>query len=321
MQVGILGTGYAAKARATALKSDGRTTLRWIAGRQGAGDLAQQLGCESYYDWTAALSDPLVELVFICTATLAHAPMVELALQHGKQVVVEYPLALDYPTGLRLYELAQQKGLLLHIEHIELLSDLHRQLQAAVPQLGALHYARSVTLTPTHPAPQKWNYHREEFGFPLVGALSRISRLIDLMGKVESVFCQNQYQHLNEGYFQTCYCTAQLKFQSGALAEVLYGKGEGVWRSEISLELQGGLGAVVLDGEQLTFFSREEPRTTEAGSRKGLFLRDTQQVLDHLFTGSPLYVSAEHSLAALEVATACAESAANGKMINIRYKS
>jgi biliverdin reductase len=318
MHIGIIGTGYAAKARAAAIRTDGRATLRWVAGREDASMLAQEWGVDSYYDGLAALTDPLVDLVFICVANIAHGALVREALLHHKHVVVEYPLALDYEESLALAHLAQQKQRLLHVEHIELISDLHLQLREHVANIGPIFHARSVTQTPTHPAPQRWSYHRDMFGFPLIGALSRISRLIDLLGDVKSVSCQNNYIGEENGYFQSCFCAAQLHFSQGSIAEVLYAKGAQVWRSEISLELQGAHGGLQLQGDEITVFGQGDPIQLSAGSRRGLFQRDTTAVLDHLLLlEKPLYTSLDQSLYALQVAAACQTSATTGQVVTL----
>jgi len=308
MRVGIVGTGYAARARARAIQEDGRATLVWLAGRS-AEKIAQEFGCGCQLDIPLALQDPGVDLVFICTANSTHGEWVRLALMASKHVVVEYPLALSYAEGTRLSHLAQHQQRLLHVEHIELLSPIHGNLKTQLPLVGQPLYARYSTQTPAHPAPQKWSYHGPSFGFPLIGAVSRLGRLIDLLGPVAQVSCQSL--PLGEGYFKTCYCLALLRFTSGAVAQITYAKGEGVWQSQTQLAIQGTAGSVVLDGDVLCVTTDQGETTLPAGGRQGLFLQDTRQVLNFLRNGDPLYVSLEQALYALRVADACATAAAS----------
>ncbi len=319
MQVGIFGTGYAARARGLALQADGRATLRWFVGRdpQKTETLAQEFQTKAYTDWRLALADPLVDLVFVGTANSSHEPLVRQALLVNKHVVVEYPLALTYAQAVALVALAQERGCLLHVEHIELLSTIHHNLKTELTTVGQPLYVRYTTQTPAHPAPERWSYNLEIFGFPLIGAVSRLGRLIDLLGEVTAVRCQNQYTDVRDGYFQSCYCAAQLTFASGTIGDLLYAKGVGVWRSQVILDIQGMTGSLHLDRETITVYAAGEPRILEAGGRRGLFLRDTQAVLDHLLEDKLLYISQKQALYAMQVAEACAESAATGDVVRV----
>ncbi|WP_287129318.1 Gfo/Idh/MocA family protein [Candidatus Cyanaurora vandensis] len=318
MQAGIIGTGYAARARARALQADGRAELAWVVGRTATTvtAFAEEFGVQGRLDIPEALRDPAVALVFICTANHTHSAWVEAGLLAGKHVVVEYPLALEYKTGVALAELAARQGRLLHVEHIELLSPIHQNLRAGLAQVGEPLYVRYSTQTATRPAPQRWSYHPLQFGFPLVGAVSRLQRLIDLVGPVAQVSCESRYLMRGE-YFHTCYCAALLQFQGGAVGEVVFAKGEGIWQSELFLSVQGTLGGVVLAGNTITVTTAAGEQTLAAGERQGLFLRDTQAVLDYLLGGVPLYMSLAADLRGLRVASACAESAASGKSVAI----
>lgn len=239
---------------------------------------------------------------------------------HDKHVIVEYPLALAVEQAEGLIRLARQRQRLLHIEHIELLSGQHQAVLAHLPLLGQPQYARYCTLAPQRPAPDKWTYQPALFGFPLVGALSRVHRLISLFGSVERVFCQNQYDgrtDLLPERYATCLCTAQLSFDSGLIAEVLYGKGEAIWNAARRLEIYGSYGSLLIEAEtgQLTTAAGSQP--IELGPRRGLFAKDTAAVLDALLQDRPLYTRPEASLYALRVADAARQSALTGKAVTV----
>ena len=65
----------------------------------------------SHGDFATAIADPTVQAVHICTPNAAHAPMAEAALQAGKHVLCEKPLAISVAEASRLTELARAKGL------------------------------------------------------------------------------------------------------------------------------------------------------------------------------------------------------------------
>ena len=238
------------------------------------------------------------------------------ALQNHKHVIVEYPLALDVAQAEELITLAKAQNKLLHVEHIELLGGLHQALKQHLPQIGAVFYARYSTITPQHPAPRKWTYNQDLFGFPLCGAISRIHRLTDLFGTVATVSCQNRYWGTDsEFFYQACLCTAQLRFNSGVVEEVIYGKGETLWQDERKFIVHGEKGGLIFDKEEGVLVQAQETTPIELGSRRGLFALDTAMVLDYLLTNTPIYVEVEASLYALKVADAARRSAQSGETV------
>ncbi|MEB3267358.1 MAG: Gfo/Idh/MocA family oxidoreductase [Leptolyngbya sp.] len=323
IRAAIVGTGYAARARAEALQADDRAQLVAIAGHspQHTATVAASFGVTPWDQWQALVADPSLDLVVVSHVNSGHEAVVRAALEAGKHVVVEYPLALSVAAAASLIALAQQRQRLLHVEHIELLGGLHQAMQAHLPTIGTPAYVRYSTVVPQRPAPPKWTFAPDLFGFPLIGALSRLHRLTNLFGPVATVACQLQYDGGSAQppgtYFTTCRCTAQLKFQSGLVAEVLYGKGEEVWAAARHMVVQGRAGALVFEGDRGSLLQGGEPQPIEVGSRRGLFKRDTEMVLDALTTQAPLYVTPEESLYALRVGAAAQTAAATGQTVAV----
>ncbi len=312
MRVGIIGTGFAAHLRAEALRDDGRATLVGVAGHRfsKAQAVATEFGAEAYASWTDLLHEANLDLVCICTVNRDHGQMTRAALNLGLHVVVEYPLSLELEDAQALVKLAQERRQLLHVEHIELLSGVHLLLQREVPGLGEIFSASYSTLTATRPAPDRWTYSPDLFGFPLVGAVSRIHRMVDLFGPVASVSCQAIFDGSAMPHrYASCLCAAQLNFVSGLQATVTYGKGESIWRSQRTLEINGQRGGLLIEGEQAVLLRPDGAHALDVGSRRGLFYQDTHMVLDHLFHDQPLYVKTEQMLHALAVGVAAEQSA------------
>ncbi len=321
--VGLIGTGYAAKLRAQAVHADPRSQLVAIAGRDAARTqaLSQDYpGAIATTDWQAVVTRPDLDVVIIATVNRDHGAIARTALAAGKHVVVEYPLCLDLTEAQSLVAQAQQQQRLLHVEHIELLGGVHQALIATLPQIGQVFTAHYATIKPERPAPQRWSYHAPSFGFPLVGALSRVHRLVDRFGAVDSVSCVAQFWQGREAiaspqavdFYTTCLCTAQLRFANGVLGTVTYGKGEALWQSIRRCEVQGAAGAIVFEGDTGNLIQPTGTQAIAVGGRRGLFTRDTAAVLDFLTEGTPLYITPEASVYTLAVATAAAQSAAQG---------
>ena len=323
LRVGIVGTGFAAKARATAIAATSRAEILAVTGHRldkTQAFAAEQRIPQAYDDWRMLIQQPNVDGVFVCNVNRDHSSVVKAALEAGKFVVVEYPLALSVAEAAALIDLAEQRQQLLHIEHIELLGGLHQAMLAHLPKIGTPQYIRYCTAVPQRPAPEKWTYSAEMFGFPLLGALSRMHRLTNLFGAVDSVVCRSQFQPTaasNGSYYRQIRCCAQLQFHSGLVAEVLYAKGEETWRSQRWMEVEGDHGALVFDGDQGKLLSAEGETPIELGSRRGLFAQDTAAVLDALIDGTPLYVTPQESLYALQVAAAAEASAQMGEPVKV----
>lgn len=322
--VGLVGTGYAARLRAETFQSDARSRLIAVAGNtpEKTQAFCQTHEAEMLPSWVELIDHPEIDLVVIATINRDHGAIARAALEAGKHVVLEYPLALDVAEAESLVTLAKKQGKLLHVEHIELLGGLHQAFLQFLPQVGAVFYVRHSTINPQRPAPQKWTYRHDLFGFPLIGALSRIQRLTHVFGAVATVSCQARFwDKIGSGqlspFYTACICTAQLRFCSGLLAEVIYGKGETVWQATRSLEVHGEKAALIFEGDQGSLVQPDTTIPIEVGSRRGLFAKDTAMVLDHLFDGQPLYVTPENSLYALKVADAARRSAELGQVIAI----
>ncbi|TVQ06740.1 MAG: gfo/Idh/MocA family oxidoreductase [Leptolyngbya sp. DLM2.Bin27] len=329
VNVGMVGTGFVARLRAEALQTIPNARLVAVAGHTLADTeaFAQPYGAVAVDHWQALVDYPGLDLIVVCHINRDHSTVAAAALQANRHVVVEYPLAITAEAAEALVALAEAQQRLLHVEHIELLGGTHRALKANLAAVGQPYYARYCTLSPKRPAPRSWTYCPDLFGFPLVGALSRLHRLIDCFGPVAKVYCQTHYGGQGgewgtgeDGagkYYTSCLCTAQLKFASGLVAEVTYGKGEGVWEATRRLEVFGDTGALYFDGDAGRLVDGQGDRTIAVGSRRGLFAADTAQVIDYLLTGRPLYCTPAASLYTLQVAIAAQQSAITGQAIEL----
>ncbi|MEO1428306.1 MAG: Gfo/Idh/MocA family oxidoreductase [Cyanobacteria bacterium J06633_8] len=318
MRVGLVGTGYAAKLRAQTLLKDERTDLIAVVGNKSSKTEAFARDFQlMVLDSPRQLIEEDIELVVISNVNSEHAAVARAALEADKHVVVEYPMSLDLVEASELINLAKSKNKLLHVEHIELLGGLHQALKQHLDKVGKVFYVRYSTIKPENPAPRKWTYSHDLFGFPLMAALSRLHRLTNLFGEVMAVNCHNRFWATEVEFYQSCFCTTQLNFTSGLLAEVIYAKGETMWEAERKFEVHGENGALIFNGSEGVFINSQATTPIEVGSRRGLFAQDTTMVLDYLFDGIPLYVTPEESLYALKVADAARESAETGITIAV----
>lgn len=121
-----------------------------------------------------ALSRDDIQVAFVCTENLDHEASVRKFLQAGKHVCVEYPMAMSHQAAAALWDLAQQKGVTLHEEHIELLTEEFRELKKQVEgkalQEGTLHFTGGGL--------------KPGFGFLAFSGVARLTWLVELFGEL-----------------------------------------------------------------------------------------------------------------------------------------
>lgn len=98
--------------------------------------------------WNDALSDPAIDAVAIAAPAALHAELTAAALEAGKHVFVEKPLALRVAEAQRLCELAEQKNLRLMVGHLLQYHPAFLKLVEIVNggALGRLQYIYSTRL-------------------------------------------------------------------------------------------------------------------------------------------------------------------------------
>ena len=320
IHIGIIGTGFAAKKRAEALIEDDRAEVIAVAGHnpENVRAFCEDYSLQAVNSPQTLIANPDIDLVVICNINAEHGNLAQAALEADKHVVVEYPLALSPEQAQHNIKLARQKNKLLHVEHIELLGGLHNAIREWLPEIGESFYARYSTINPQNPAPQKWSYNKQLFGFPFSAALSRFHRFTDLFGTVNAVSCHTRYWETeNRDQYVACLNNAQLRFASGLVADVIYGKGEVFSQPNRLFEIHGDKGTLVFDGNEGKLIRGEQETPIEVGSRRGLFAKDTGYVLDYLTAGTPLYMSIESSYYATRVANAARIAAETEEMIRL----
>lgn len=88
---------------------------------------ARDLGLKWYRDSTTLLADPKVDAVFVATNNLTHAALATQALESGKHVIVDKPLAPNSKDARLLVKLAARKKLSLSVDHMMVHNVLNRR--------------------------------------------------------------------------------------------------------------------------------------------------------------------------------------------------
>lgn len=110
---GIIGTGMIGRVHAHAVRSaGGRLAAVADASPESAERAARELGAErSVADAMAIIGDPDIDVVHICTPNATHAPLAMAAVEAGKTVICEKPLATTVGDAQGLQQAAAERNL------------------------------------------------------------------------------------------------------------------------------------------------------------------------------------------------------------------
>ncbi|KAG9355980.1 hypothetical protein JZ751_000824 [Albula glossodonta] len=172
----VVGIGTAGRVRIRDLLSplsssaSEKMTVKGFVSRRSLGEEqgVKQISLEE------ALNREDIEVAIVSTENTTHEDQIRRFLEAGKHVCVEYPMALSYTVAVELWDLAQQKGKVLHEEHIELLTADFKQLKKDVAgkniQEGTLHFTGGPL--------------QGGFGFPSFSGIARLTWLVELFGEL-----------------------------------------------------------------------------------------------------------------------------------------
>ena len=116
IKVGIIGAGWIAHKMAQALAPLSDAEVYAIASRsaQKAQEFAAQYGITRAYDsYEAMVQDPEVDLVYVATPHSHHYTHTRLAIEHGKNVLVEKAFTANAREAKELIDMAHERGVFL----------------------------------------------------------------------------------------------------------------------------------------------------------------------------------------------------------------
>ncbi|MGI8991415.1 MAG: Gfo/Idh/MocA family protein [Bryobacteraceae bacterium] len=114
LKAAVFGTGFMGRVHTEAIRRLGNVEVAGVADRHEAAarKFAAEMGIErATGDYHALLQDPTIDAVHICTPNALHFPMAHDALNAGKNVLCEKPLATSVAEARQLVALAKEKNL------------------------------------------------------------------------------------------------------------------------------------------------------------------------------------------------------------------
>jgi predicted dehydrogenase len=131
----------------------------------GPGEKVDFSAVRKYRTAEEAIADPEVDAVDICLPTQRHAPATLAALQAGKHVLVEKPMALDGESADRMVGEAQRRGRVLMVAQVVRFVPAYRSLIEML-KCGRLGAVRSAVFRRRCAAPAwgQWSSEAEQSG-------------------------------------------------------------------------------------------------------------------------------------------------------------
>lgn len=167
--IGVIGMGGFGLFAVQQFLQTSHTRLVAIAGskREEAITTAKRFGAEQLGSIEELVNHPDVDLVYIATPPFLHYQQAMLALNAGKHVICEKPLAMDLEQGREMIETARQKGLLMVTNLMQRYNPMFARIKHLIDKklLGDfLHgyfenYAGDEGLSPEH-----WFWDRSKSG-------------------------------------------------------------------------------------------------------------------------------------------------------------
>lgn len=101
-----------------------------------------------YKDYHKLLQNEKIDLVHVCTPNNSHAKISTAALEAGKDVMCEKPMALNYEEAQKMYETAEKNGRKLSVSYQNRFKAENQLFKEVVEsgKLGKIYYAKSLAL-------------------------------------------------------------------------------------------------------------------------------------------------------------------------------
>lgn len=273
--VGLIGTGYMGKCHALAWNAvkavfgDGpRPVLVHLA--EISADIARRKADEFGFqratgDWRDLIADPDVEVVSVTTPNAFHAEMAIAALEAGKHVWCEKPMAVALADAERMAAAARASGKVAVLGYNYIQNPLVRQIGAILSEgtIGAVNHVRLEMDEDFMADPEALFYWKSEASSGY-GALDDfgvhpLSLLHVLFGGVTRVFA-----HLSKPYAdRPTRDGSRRAVETFDIASVLFELGGGIsgvmalsrsaWgrKGRIALQIFGSKGSIVFDQERM----------------------------------------------------------------------
>ena len=159
LSIGIIGCGRIAQVRHIpeyAANPGAKLVGFYDLSAERAAQVAAPFDGRVYDSYQALLDDPDIDAVSVCTANVTHAEIVIAALQAGKHVLAEKPMAATLEECERIASVAAGSDKLLMFDHNQRFTKAHRMARDWV-ESGLIGPLSSFRTTFGHAGPETWS--------------------------------------------------------------------------------------------------------------------------------------------------------------------
>ena len=112
LRAGIIGCGNIHSLHAYSVRALENAELVAVCDerRERAEKTAETFSCKVYTDWKEMVKASDIDVIHICTPHYLHAPMAIFALENGKHVLTEKPMAIQKEDAEAMNEAARKSG-------------------------------------------------------------------------------------------------------------------------------------------------------------------------------------------------------------------
>ena len=200
LNIGVIGSGGRAAGCLQAFADlDGCKPVALAARNKATGKpLAKQFQIDLYDEWRQVVELEGVDAVAVMTYNDSHGPIAIAALEAGKHVYMEYPLARHQEEGAHILDLAERTNRVVRTTHNEPLSPRHQALKPAIADWGSLLTGLFVRLTPGRGARPEILFNLNASGPPALFFVYQVYPVVDLLGPAAWVQAHTEYVDLKE---------------------------------------------------------------------------------------------------------------------------
>jgi predicted dehydrogenase len=198
IRVGIVGTGFIGPAHLEALRRNNVNVVGLAeATAELAAEKATDLGIgKAYPSYIAMLADPDIDVIHLATPNYLHYPHAKAALEAGKHVVCEKPLAMNSKESADLVRIAKETGKVNVINFNIRFYPMAQQARSMVQkgEIGDLFILQGSYLQDWLLLPTDWNWRLEpELGGTLRAVGDIGSHWLDLMSFITGLKVNEVY--------------------------------------------------------------------------------------------------------------------------------
>lgn len=167
LKIAVIGCGSIAKHRhLPEYEANGNVEIAAVCDivEERAEEFARKYQAKAYTNYEELLADAKIDAVSVCTPNYLHAPISIAALNAGKHVLCEKPMATSRQEALSMISAAKNNGKKLMIGHNQRFVNSHVKAKRLIEngEVGKIYSFRTAF---GHPGPEKWSADGEQSWF------------------------------------------------------------------------------------------------------------------------------------------------------------